>query len=374
VTVSALAAAPPASARDAARVLGSYSRRFAAGAFATPTAKELEAPGSWQWRDGMLLATKTLTRDSKRTDYTGLPYTLPKGSRVVTHLAVDEGSAVPDLCDFDVVNAYLDDQQLRGRLRAQGRELIAVRVAASSELIGVWGLPGTARPYPDVERATLRELPLHVSGGQRAAVTAEVQALTGWADDYPFYSDGSWGAVNLRGYWPDDPARGVKPAEMSKTWKAEHPADLARTCAWTTLVGMTPQTVALVRRVTDPLAVDDTQLERVRVLRMAGRDGKGGRLSRHTDVTDKASGVRDGMIIRLHIPLVTDPAITMSAWGLSGRRTDVHLPPWTLWYLDARKPHAVTNPTPTDRLHLVIDCQANQRVRDAIAAGREHTR
>jgi hypothetical protein len=45
-----------------------------------------------------------------------------------------------------------------------------VRVAASSELIGVWGQPGTGRPYPAVERATLRELPLHVSGGERAAV------------------------------------------------------------------------------------------------------------------------------------------------------------------------------------------------------------
>jgi hypothetical protein len=115
--------------------------------------------------------------------------------------------------------------------------------------------------------------------------------------------------------------------------------------------------VALVRRITDPLGVPEDGLERVRILRMAGRDGKGGRLGRHTDVTDKASGVRDGLITRLHIPLVTHPAIVMSAWGLSGRRSDVHLPAWTLWYLDARKPHAVTNPTGTDRLHLVIDCQ-----------------
>jgi hypothetical protein len=374
VTMSALATAPPATARDAARVLGSYSRRYAAGAFATPTAKELEAPGSWEWRDGMLLATKTLTRDSKRLDYTQREYLLPKGSRVVTHLAVDEGSGFPDLCDFAVVNGYLDDQQLRGSLRRQGRELIAVRVAASSELIGVWGLPGTGRPYPEVERATLRELPLHVSGGERAAVLAEVSDLRGWADDYPFYSDGTWGALNLRGFWPDDPTRGVKPAEMSKAWKAEHPADLARVCDWTTLADLTPQVVALVRRVIDPLGVPEDHLERVRVLRMAGRDGKGGKLGRHTDVTDKDSGVRDGMIVRLHIPLVTHPDIVMSAWPLSGRRADVHLPAWRMFYLDARKPHSVTNPTGTDRLHLVIDLRSNQQVRDAIAAGVEHAR
>jgi hypothetical protein len=363
----------PTDARDAARVLGSYSRRFAAGAFATPTAKELAAAG-WLWRDGLLAATKTLTRDSRRTDYAGLEYVLPKGSRVITHLAVAEDTPLPDVCDFDVVNAYLDDRHVTAALRGQGRELIAVRVAASSELIGVWGQPGTGRPYPAVERATLRELDLHVSGGERAAVLEEVADLRGWADDYPFYSDGSWGALNLRGFWPEDPTRGVKPAEMSKAWKAEHPADLGRTCSWTTLADMTPATVGLIRRITDPLGVPEDGLERVRILRMAGRDGKGGRLGRHTDVTDKASGVRDGLITRLHIPLVTHPAIVMSAWGLTGRRSDVHLPAWTLWYLDARKPHAVTNPTGTDRLHLVIDCHANQPVRDAIAAGTEHAR
>jgi hypothetical protein len=364
----------PATARDAARVLGSYSRRFAAGAFATPTAKELETPGSWEVRGGAVLATKTLTRDSKRKDFAGLEYVIPKGARVVTHLAVDEGAPAPDLSDFYAVTAYLDDMPLTTSLVQQRRELIAARVAASSELIGVWGPPGTGRALPEVERATLRQLPLHVSDGQRAAVTDEVADLRGWADDYPFYSDGTWGALNLRGFWPDDPTRGVKPAEMSKTWKAEHPADLHRDCDWTTLARITPQTVALVRRITDPLDVDEAELERVRILRMAGNAGRGGRLGRHTDVTDKASGVRDGMIIRLHVPLVTDPAITMSAWGLSGRRTDVHLPAWTLWYLDARKPHAVTNPTGTDRLHLVIDCHANQRIRDAICAGTEHAR
>lgn len=367
----------PASARDAARVLGSYSRRFAAGAFATPTAKELEVPGSWEWRGGCLLATKTLTRDSKRLDYTGREYLLPKGSRVVTHLALDEDTPLPDLSDFHIINAYLDDQHVTAGLRAQGRGVHAVRVAASSEFIGVWGhgvMGASGYPYPAVERATLVELPLHVSPGERAAVTAEVEALSGWADDYPFYSDGSWGALNLRGFWPDDPTRGVKPAEMSKAWKAEHPADLARTCQWTTLAQLTPQVVSLVRRVTDPLDVDEAGLERVRVLRMAGRDGKGGALGRHTDVTDKASGVRDGLIARLHIPLVTDPRIVMSAWGLSGRRSDVHLPAWHMFYLDARKPHSVTNPTGTDRLHLVIDLQANARLREVIAAGAEHAR
>jgi hypothetical protein len=361
----------PADARDAARILGSYSRRYAAGAFATPTAKELAATG-WLWRGGLLAATKTLARDSRRADYTGREYVLPKGARVITHLAVDGDTPVPDLREWHYVNAYADDLHVRAAMLAEGREPVATRVAASSEIINVWGPPGLpGHLYPREEEATLTELPLHVPGGQRAAVAAEVTALSGWADDYPFYSDGSWGALNLRGFWPDDPTRGVKPAEMSRTWKADHPADLDRACDWTTLAGMTPQTVALVRRVTEPLGVAEPALERVRILRMAGRDGKGGKLGRHTDITDKASGVRDGQILRLHIPLVTRPEIRLHAWSLRGRRFDVHLEPWHLYYLDARKPHAVTNPTGTDRLHLVIDVASNATLRQAIAAGRE---
>jgi hypothetical protein len=154
---------------------------------------------------------------------------------------------------------------------------------------------------------------------------------------------------------------------MSKAWKAEHPGAESMRCDWTVLAERCPTIVTMVKSL-----FAGQQLERVRLLHMAGRGGKIGRLSRHTDVTDKAAGVADGKITRFHIPLITDPSITMSAWNLQGHRQDVHLPAGSVWYLDARKPHAVTNPSGTDRIHLVVDVVSNATVRDLIAEGAEY--
>lgn len=368
-----MSAAVSADARDGARFMGAYSRRYAAGAFATPTAQEieqLEASPNGEWIDlpapgRVAWAARRLTRDSFRTDYTGRRYGLPAGSTVITHLAADEGAELPVIRGYDFVYAYLDDRNVTGQLQAQGRELYAVKVAASSELIGCWAQPGNGYRYSPVDRATLTELPLDATRIDRVA--AEVDSVEGWHDDFPYYSDGSWGALSLRGFDPD-PQWGIKPSEMGRRWLDEHPGALERRCGWTTLAERLPATVDLVTQITDGWG----PLERVRLLRMAGRDGKGGNLNRHSDVTDRDSGTRNGQIVRFHVPIVTDPRITMTAWPLDGRPRAVHLPAWTLWYLDARKPHAVSNRAGIDRVHLVIDVEANDAVRAAIEAGHDH--
>jgi Aspartyl/Asparaginyl beta-hydroxylase len=190
-------------------------------------------------------------------------------------------------------------------------------------------------------------------------ILEEVAAVTAWHDDFPFYSDGSWSAVSLRGFRPDDPQWGIKPAEMPRAWREQHPEALDYACDWTTLAQRTPALRQLVEGVTWWGG-----LERVRLLRMAGRGGRGGVLARHTDVTDKAAGTRDGQVVRFHVPLVTDPRIVMHTWELDGTRLVTHLPAWSCWYLDARKPHAVLNPTGTDRVHLVVDVVADAAVRE----------
>jgi hypothetical protein len=274
---------------------------------------------------------------------------------------------LPDLAVFDWVFAYVEDHNVTKQMQAQGREVHAIRVSASSEIIACWGLPGSGYDYPPVDVATLVQIPLQSLDGLRARVIAEVAALDAWHDDFPFYSDGSWGALNLRGFNPADPQWGIKPAEMSKSWWAEHPeAKQYDHCQWTVLAERCPSTVDLVR-----VAVGDAELERVRLLRMAGRDGKGGSLSRHTDITDRAAGTRDGQIVRFHIPLITHPKVTMTGWNLDGERHEIHLPPWTIWYLDARKPHAVDNRSGIDRIHLVIDVVADKTARQMIVEGRD---
>lgn len=364
----------PSDPKTAARFMNNYARRFHAGAFATPTAAEiakLQAQrGGWREWDGVMAACRGLTRDSVRTDFTGRQYTLRKGSTVVTHLAAAPGARLPDMSWADAIYSYVEDVGITQQLQDQGREPRAVRVSAASEVITCWGHAGTGHVYPREDMATVTRVPMEVEPAVRQEVLAEVAKLTGWHDDFPFYSDGSWSALSLRGFKPDDPQWGIKPSEMSKDWWSKHPEAKRYTqCDWTVLAARCPATVALVKSM--PYWEN---LERVRLLQMSSRNGKAATLSRHSDVTDRAAGTRDGAIARFHVPLITDPSITMSAWNLKGRTKAVHLPAWTCWYLDARKPHAVVNPSNVDRIHLVVDVVADRRVRKAIVDGQEYVR
>lgn len=363
-------ATAPTFASGVANFMQTYAKQYAAGAFATPTRKEIAAaPGSVRvWaRDGQpatVIAHKRLTRDSKRTDYCGDPIPMPAGSTVVTHIARTPGSALPDLSEYDFAQSYVEDHELTAMLEAQGRPIVGMRVTSASELIAVWGRPGVpARDYPPHDLATVTEVRGPFADEYvRWTVLEEVTGATGWHDDYPYYSDGSWSALSLRGFWREDPTRGVKPAEMPKSWKAENPDALTRPCEWTVLADRMPAVKALVESV--PWW---SNLERVRLLRMAGRGGRGGTLGRHTDITDRAAGTKNGQIVRFHIPLVTHPDIELHAWTLDGTHTATHLAEWNCYYLDARKPHAVVNPTGVDRVHLVADVVADENVRAMIA-------
>lgn len=352
---------------EAARFMGAYAKDYSAGAFATPTAKDIarmQEQGNWLEAPGFAAAVSVLSRDSKRKDFTGQEYTLPKGSRVITHLAAK--GELPDLRGFDFIYAYVEDRNVHHELSAQGFLIRAVRVSAASELIACWTAIWGDYAYQPVDLATIVEIkPPEVHGPE--AILDELKGINMWADDYPFYSDGSWDAVSLRGFNPGDPTWGVKPSEMGKSWWAEHPdAHQYNKCDWTWLAQKCPATVNLVSDITRGWG----ELERVRLLRMQGRDGKGGKLLRHSDITDKAAGTRDGQIIRFHLPLVTFPEVTMTAWDIQGNKHEVHLPHWTLWYLDARKPHAVDNRSGKDRIHLVMDVQASEATRRAIVEGR----
>lgn len=190
--------------------------------------------------------------------------------------------------------------------------------------------------------------------------------MAGWFDDYPLYSDGSWSAVSLRGFYPN-PSLGVKPSEMDRKWKAEHPVDLKRQCQWTDLAADCPKLVSVVNE-----NFPDVGLERVRLLRMAPPAGKKpSKLARHTDITDKSAGTDNGKITRFHIPLITHPSSKMTAWDLEGRKAEVHLNALSVWYLDARKPHAVVHAGPVDRIHLVVDVRTNSLTRERISTGEE---
>lgn len=69
--------------------------------------------------------------------------------------------------------------------------------------------------------------------------------------------------------------------------------------------------------------------------------------------------------VRLHVPVITNPGVE---FYLDGRR--IIMREGECWYLDLHLPHRVQNRGSTERVHLVIDCQLNDWLRDLIASGR----
>lgn len=348
-------------AAPAHRFMEQYAKQYNAGAFAMPTRKDIEAnPAMIADRTDesgrIVIARRRLDKASKRLDYTQAGFVLPAGANVATHVARSPGALVSFMA-YDYVFAYAEDLALSAHLRAEGREITATQISAAAEVINCWGPAGTGKTYAPWDRATVTEVGLRIAPAVQPKLLAELETVRGWDDDFPYYSDGSWSAVCLKGFWPDEPGRGVKPSEMPKSWKAEHVADLGRTAQWTVLTEQLPHLTALVKGLSG-----FRRTERVRLLRMTA----GGALGRHTDITDRAGGTRNGQITRFHIPLITSPETKLITWDVDGSRTETHLEAWGCYYLDARKPHAVQN-GPVDRVHLVIDVVTDDAVRAMIA-------
>jgi quercetin dioxygenase-like cupin family protein len=68
---------------------------------------------------------------------------------------------------------------------------------------------------------------------------------------------------------------------------------------------------------------------------------------------DRGGSFEDGLA-RLHIPIVTDPAVVFTLDG-----EDVHFGAGATWYMNANCLHAVRNGSAQARVHLVLDCVPN---------------
>ena len=149
------------------------------------------------------------------------------------------------------------------------------------------------------------------------------------------YHDGGWQGVALRAVDGDatklygDPAR----------------PDLMRD---TGFMARCPHIAAALARLQCPLSA-------VRVLRLA----PGSVIREHRDDDLR---LEDGEA-RLHIPLATNPAVE---FFVDGRR--VIMEPGECWYLNLSLPHRVQNRGAQQRIHLVVDCRANDWLRAQIAA------
>jgi hypothetical protein len=158
-----------------------------------------------------------------------------------------------------------------------------------------------------------------------------------WVDHFvPSNYEGVWRILPLRG-----PAGETHPIRMATA----HPGQ--RGFADTPFLTRSPA-------FRDALARFQCGLHSVRVMSL----GPGSFIREHRDPDlDGAGGV-----VRLHVPLLTHPAVRFLLNGLP-----VPLATGECWFLRLSDPHSVENPGPTERIHLVIDAELNPWLRSMLA-------
>jgi hypothetical protein len=313
-----------------------------------------------------------LRNASDQQDFTQRHLFIPAGSIVVKAFACatpEAGTAV--LAELDRragdnhgfwVEIFEEDEAAREAVKRVGLEYAFTKISAGSEIKGMYTRADSNRvePLPVAELATQVVVdPKWLSADEHQAVLDELGAYGDkFAQHYSDYNKRkSWTSFALRGY-ADDPSFIIKPAEMSKAWKQENAALLPAQARWTAADKHFPQTRKLVERL-------GLEFDRVRFMRLRSKNGE---LSRHADITDREAGLMDGFVARLHVPIKTTDAVTFYGWDARGRCHVRRFAERSLFYLDQRKPHAVLNKDPSfDRVHLVMDAYADERLRGMIA-------
>ena len=161
------------------------------------------------------------------------------------------------------------------------------------------------------------------------------------------YSKGDdWTAISLRGYGPT-PLDILKPNVLKSKVKVE----------------AVLQDTSLLEEdgfqvINDILAKIPSTFERVRFMKIKANSGIG----KHSDRIDKDFGIEDGNIIRIHVPIRTNDQVEFYLWEGKEKLVN-YLEEGHYYYVDVRAPHAVTNNSDVDRIHLVIDVYVNDEIR-----------
>ena len=168
------------------------------------------------------------------------------------------------------------------------------------------------------------------------------------------YTKGNdWTAISLYGYGP-------KITDILKPGVLKSSVNIDEQLQWTNLHEATP--LNPVFKILENLPC---KYERVRFMKLEA----GKVIGKHSDKIDKDLGFDDGQIIRVHVPIRTNDDVVFSLFE-SPRAKVAHeyrLKTGHYYYTDVTKPHAVRNMSDIDRIHLVVDCYANDSLRTLIA-------
>lgn len=302
--------------------------------------------------EAIIIHSSTKTASTTKT-YTKTPIRIPAETQKIIRWEGSSPEAIVDLADsvldYDqpilllAYQEHKDTPKLAARL---GLDYLGSKIRASSEIIGIYGSKLQAAQEPEHDRWNIRiaNTPANISLPE-ALAEMEAAGIT-YGKHYSSYDiRSSWEAVSLRSFGGTDGFI-IKPAEMSKGWRAKNPEAEHLVPEWTPLGALLPQIRQAVEALGHP--------ERVRLMKLRA----GGGLGRHADITDRAAGLAEGEIMRLHLPLITTPEAIFTTWDQQGTSSTDHMPLGRWAYLDTRKPHAAQNTATSDRIHLVADFQA----------------
>ena len=199
----------------------------------------------------------------------------------------------------------------------------------------------------------MKELPLE-------PCTEDLSGAAEFLDNLDFtkvktkYTKGNdWTAISLYGYGP-------KITDILKPGVLKSSVKIDEQLQWTNLHEATP--LNPVFKILENLPCE---FERVRFMKLEA----GKVIGKHSDKIDKDLGFDDGQIIRVHVPIRTNDDVVFSLFESSRAKVahEYRLKTGHYYYTDVTRPHAVRNMSDVDRIHLVVDCYANDSLRTLIA-------
>jgi hypothetical protein len=160
----------------------------------------------------------------------------------------------------------------------------------------------------------------------------------------------SWKGLALQGYTPKYQDL-WKPEEMEKAWQKQN--SISSTQSYETALQETDLMVHFKYYLTELRKAFPGKMHRIRILCLA----PGGKISRHSDKPIQTDLDEGKIIMRYHLPLVTNDNVKMKIWNLHGDLIEIKMEVGYIYQFDSRKPHAVENEGETNRHHLVFDVE-----------------
>jgi Aspartyl/Asparaginyl beta-hydroxylase len=299
-----------------------------------------------------VIAVRTVSKQTSIKDFSDKICLVARNFKYVKRIATDDVTAcVKFLTEAvgspAVYELWEEKSELMALAKALGLTYRFSKIRSSSEVIGVYTNFEPESVAQTDATDLLTQVHMNIGTVDVSAAAEEIGTVNQFTDHYSKYNKGeAWSAIALRGY--GDESFIAKPAAMTQSWKRANQEKLSWTLHDTSLRAKLPETEKLIQAVPG-------EKHRIRLMRLAPG---GGELERHTDNQDSQIGTRDGELMRIHIPIITNPDVVFTSWDTRGVKNEISMVQGEYWYLDIRKPHRAINGGKSERIHLVMDVEA----------------